>query len=85
MPKGTSCCALLPLTDLQRVVYVPEMVRDDAGIERAEGEVHLGHVGVDHLDDGGSARNGLSPTEAAYLASPSPKPDVSKAQMIALG
>ena len=40
MPKGTSCRALLPprlLTDLQRVVYVPEMVRDDAGIECAEG------------------------------------------------
>ena len=56
MPKGTSCRALLPprlLTDLQRVVYVPEMVRDDAGIERAEGEVHLGHVGVDHPGDVG--------------------------------
>jgi len=88
MPKGTSCRALLPprlLTDLQRVVYVPEMVRDDASIERAEGEVHLGHVGVDHPGAGGDSIYPLSPTEAAYLASPSPKPDLSKVQMIALG
>ena len=47
MPKGTSCHAQLPprlLTDLQRVVYVPGMVRDDAGIKRVEGEVHIGDV-----------------------------------------
>ena len=88
MPKGTSCHAQLPprlLTDLQRVVYVPGMVRDDAGIKRVEGEVHLGDVGVDHLGDVGSAQDGLPLTVVAYLASPSPKPDVSKVQMIALG
>ena len=88
MPKGTSCHAQLPprlLTDLQRVVYVPGMVRDDAGIERAEGEVHLGDVGVAHVGDVGSAQDGLPLTVVAYLASPSPKPDVSKVQMIALG
>ena len=65
MPKGTSCHAQLPprlLTDLQRVVYVPGMVRDDAGIKRVEGEVHLGDVGVDHLGDVGTTKNGLSPT-----------------------
>ena len=88
MPKGTSCHAQLPprlLTDLQRVVYVPGMVRDDAGIKRVEGEVHLGDVGVDHLGDVGSAQDGLPLTVVAYLASPSPKPDVSKVQMIAFG
>ena len=58
MPKGTSCHAQLPprlLTDIQRVVYVPGMVQDDAGIKRVEGEVHLGDVGVDHLGDGGDS------------------------------
>ena len=88
MPKGTSCHAQLPprlLTDLQRAVYVPGMVRDDAGIKRVEGEVHLGDVGVDHLGDVGSAQDGLPLTVVAYLASPSPKPDVSKVQMMAFG
>ena len=88
MPKGTSCHAQLPprlLTDLQRVVYVPGMVRDDAGIKRVEGEVHLGDVGVDHVGDGGDSIYPLLSGDVAYLASPSPKPDVSKVQMIALG
>jgi hypothetical protein len=67
MPKGTSCHALLPprlLTDLQRAVYVSGMVRDDAGIERAEGKVHLSHVGVDHPD-------GLEKTPATTPLDPS--------------
>ena len=67
MPKGTSCHALLPprlLTDLQRAVYVSGMVRYDAGIERAEGKVHLSHVGVDHPD-------GLEKTPATTPLDPS--------------
>eukprot|EP01044_Picomonas_judraskeda_P026411 COSAG03_NODE_8010_length_845_cov_39.455764_1_plen_86_part_10 len=70
MPKGTSCRTLLPprlLTDLQRAVYVSGMVRDDASIERAEGEVHLGHLGVDHPD-------GLEKTPAMWPRSPRPSP-----------
>ena len=38
-----------------------------------------------HDDDLFSAQDGLPLTVVAYLASPSPKPDVSKVQMIALG
>ena len=51
MPRGTSCHALLPSrlpTEVQRAVYVPGMVRGDAGIERVDEEVRLGHHGVDH-------------------------------------
>ena len=51
MPRGTSCHALLPSrlpTEVQRAVYVTGMVRGDAGIERVDEEVRLGHHGVDH-------------------------------------
>ena len=51
MPRGTSFHALLPSrlpTEVQRAGYVTGMVRGDARIERVDGEVRLGHHGVDH-------------------------------------
>ena len=49
MPKGTSSRALLPprlLTDLQRAVYVPEMVWDDAASSALKGKSMLTSPGA---------------------------------------